>query len=346
VTPERREALRASVHRHRITHRNSTAPAERGEKFAVPRLFLNVQGELEFADEELILDLGGWTLNTYAAELTQQEFSIRETAERWEVDLKGEKVVYQHLDQNAQLEIGALKLDWTDLILSRWLDSQCRQPDITQPVLLEFCRKLVSYLIETRNIPLHDLLRFKYQLAKVTQQKITDYRKKAYANGYQTFLLAPEKVETSFADGFAFDNRPYPAASFYEGAFQFKKHFFGGIGELKNTGEEFDCAQLLDHLPQVKYWIRNLPGRPYTSFWLPTSTDRFYPDFVALLNDGRVFVIEYKGAHLADTGDTKEKRNIGELWAAKSDGKGLFLMAELKNARGYGLAEQVAGLLG
>lgn len=214
------------------------------------------------------------------------------------MDLKGEKVVYQHLDQNAQLEIGALKLDWTDLQLSRWLDMQCQQPDITQPVLLEFCRKLVANLTETRNIPLHDLLRFKYQLAKVTKEKIAAYRKQAYANGYQTFLLAPEQVETSFADGFAFDNRPYPAASFYQGAYQFKKHFFGGVGELDykgSKGEEFLCAQFIDNLPQVKYWIRNLSRRPYTSFWLPTSTDRFYPDFVALLNDGRVFVSEYKG---------------------------------------------------
>jgi type III restriction enzyme len=122
VTPERRERVRAAVQRHRITHRNSIAPAERGEKFAVPRLFLDVQGELELAEKELILDLGGWTLNSYPAQLTPQEFAIHETAERWEVDLKGEKVIYKHLEQNAQLEIGLLKLDWTDLQLSRWLD--------------------------------------------------------------------------------------------------------------------------------------------------------------------------------------------------------------------------------
>lgn len=42
VKPERREALRASVHRQRIAYQNSISPAERGEKFAVPRLFLNV----------------------------------------------------------------------------------------------------------------------------------------------------------------------------------------------------------------------------------------------------------------------------------------------------------------
>jgi type III restriction enzyme len=79
---------------------------------------------------------------------------------------------------------------------------------------------------------------------------------------------------------------------------------------------------------------------------LPTSTDRFYPDFVAKLQDGRVLVVEYKGAHLADTQDTQEKRNIGELWADKSAGKGLFVMAELKNAKGQSLAEQLMGVLG
>jgi len=347
VAPERRARLSAAVQRHRIVQRNSMAPAERGEKFAVPRLFLDVQGELELAEKELILDLGGWTLNDYPAQLTPQEFAIHDTAERWEVDLKGEKVIYKHLEQNAQLEIGLLKLDWTDLQLSRWLDGQCRQPDLLQPVLLEFCRKIVAFLTTTRGLALNDLLRFKYQLAKAVQEKIATYRQQAFADSYQTFLFSPQAaVTTSFADGFAFDKRPYPAAWAYQGAYQFQKHFFGTVGELAAKGEEFECAKLIDTLPQVKFWIRNLSGRPQTSFWLPTSTDRFYPDFVAMLNDGRIFAIEYKGAHLADNPDTLEKTNIGQLWAAKSQGKALFLMAEMKNAHGHGLAEQIARAIG
>lgn len=346
MPPERRENIHAAVHRHRITHRNSTAPAERGEKFPVPSLFIDVQGELQLAEKELILDLCGWTLNAYPAELTPAEFAIQETAERWEVDLRGEKVIYTHMEQSAQLEIGLLKLDWTDLQLSRWLDRECRQADVTQPVLLEFCRKVVAYLTSTRGLALKYLLRFKYQLAKAVQQKIAAYRQQAYAQGYQTFLLNPQAhVATSFADGFAFDNRPYPATELYRGAYQFKHHFFGSIGELDGKGEEFECAKLLDTLPQIKYWIRNLPGRPQTSFWLPTSTDRFYPDFVAILQDGRVFVIEYKGAHLADGDDTKEKTNIGQLWAVKSTGKGLFLMAQLKDKQGRSLRDQIIGAI-
>ena len=343
MTPERQERVRAAVQRHRVTHRNSIAPAERGEKFAVPRLFVvDAQGALDLAEKEFLLDLGGWTLNGFAATLTQQEFSIHETAERWEVDLQGEKVTYKHLEQNAQLEIGLLKLDWTDLQLSRWLDKECRQADVTQPVLLEFCRKLIADLTTRRGLALNDLLRFKYQLAKAVQQKIAAYRQQAYAQSYQTFLLAPEaQVETSFADGFSFDNRPYPANSAYSGAYQFKKHFFGSVGELENKGEEFECAKALDTLPSVKYWIRNLSTRPQTSFWLPTSTDRFYPDFVAMLQDGRIFVVEYKGADRMDTGDTREKTNIGELWATKSQGKGLFLMAQMRDLQGRDVREQL-----
>jgi type III restriction enzyme len=304
TTPERQAAIRTAVHRHRIIHRNSISPAERGEKFTVPRLFLNVQGKLEFAEKELILDLGGWTLNNYAAELTPTEFSISETAERWEVDLQGEKVVYKHLDQSVQLDLGLLRLDWTDL-------------------------------------------RFKYQLAKAVQQKIATYRQQAYDAGYQSFLFSPQaQVETSFADGFAFEkSRPYPAPWFYQGAYQFKKHFFGPVGELSSKGEEFECAKLIDNLPQIKHWVRNLASQLETSFWLPTSTGRFYPDFVAQLNDDRIFVIEYKGSYLVDTQDTKGKRNIGELWAAKSGDKGLFLMAEKQSSQRQALMDQITALL-
>jgi type III restriction enzyme len=193
VPHEGRERVRTAVERHRITHRNSIAPVECGERFPVPRLCIGVQGELELAEKELILDLGGWTLNNYLPELTPQEFSVHETAERWEVDLQGGKVVYKHLEQSNQLEIGALRLDWTELQLSRWLDRECRQPDIQQPVLLEFCRKIVSFLTSVRRISLSDLLRFKYQLSKAIQQKIATDPQLAYSQSNQNSLFSPKR---------------------------------------------------------------------------------------------------------------------------------------------------------
>lgn len=73
----------------------------------------------------------------------------------------------------------------------------------------------------------------------------------------------------------------------------------------------------------------------------PTATDRFYPDFVAQLTDGRLLVVEYKGGLTAQTTDTAEKRLIGEKWEAKSAGRGLFLIAEKRDQLGRGVYEQL-----
>jgi type III restriction enzyme len=63
---------------------------------------------------------------------------------------------------------------------------------------------------------------------------------------------------------------------------------------------------------------------------------------VAELTDGRILVVEYKGEHIADSADTREKRNLGALWEEKSGGKGLFLIAEKRDSAGRDLFRQLA----
>jgi len=77
------------------------------------------------------------------------------------------------------------------------------------------------------------------------------------------------------------------------------------------------------------------------SFWFPTSSDRFYPDFVLQLNDGRLLVVEYKGEHLLHDPDTLEKDNVGKLWESLSEGKALFLMAVKQDAQGRNIHQQL-----
>lgn len=52
-------------------------------------------------------------------------------------------------------------------------------------------------------------------------------------------------------------------------------------------------------------------------------------------------VVEYKGKVYATNDDSREKRAVGELWAKKSGGQCLFLMAEKKNALGKGVFQQI-----
>src|SRR3546814_2859737 len=104
-----------------------------------------------------------------------------------------------------------------------------------------------------------------------------------------------------------------------------RRHFLGSDDvpafDGTDNSEEFQCAQAIDSLPGLKFWLRNVASHP-NSFWLPTATGKFYPDFVAELEDGRRLVVEYKGAHIADSADTAEKRTIGQLWEQRSEGKG------------------------
>ena len=94
-----------------------------------------------------------------------------------------------------------------------------------------------------------------------------------------------------------------------------------------------------DFIDEVEFWVRNLVHP--SQFWMPTSRQRTYPDFVARLKDGRLLVIEYKGADRFSADQEKEKRLVGELWAKGGGGKGIYLMAQKKDEKGRNVREQI-----
>jgi len=144
-------------------------------------------------------------------------------------------------------------------------------------------------------------------LAKVFKDRIADIRRRVKDSVYQQCLFGPDAApEVSFETGFTFKEGVFEGCLKYRGSgFQFQKHFTGSDNipafDGKADGEEFQCAVMLDSLPQVKHWIRNVSKHP-DAFSLPLSQNNFYPDFIAELNDGRIFVVEYKGELTADTG--------------------------------------------
>ncbi len=333
--PER-QGFAEAVRKYRVEIKDQLSPAEQGEDFVVPRLVTEIQGAFEFADTDVFMEFHDWRLADHLARLDEAAFAIRETTRSFEIDVDGNRVTYQFADEAEQLALDVDVDGWTPQNLVLWLDRQLRQPDIHQSDLLKWLTDCIGHLVGPRKLSIAALMRTKFILARKLNERIGAARAAERNKVYQRYLFAPEaRVDMSFDNGFAFRDGMYADQKQhrYMGRFRFSKHFLGADAvptfDGAEAGEEFQCAQALDSLPQVKFWIRNVARHPQ-SFWLPTASDKFYPDFVALLNDERFIVVEYKGALLAGTGvdDTNEKRAIGRLWESRSGGKGLFLVVE------------------
>ncbi|HBI46008.1 MAG TPA: hypothetical protein DDY78_24600 [Planctomycetales bacterium] len=217
---------------------------------------------------------------------------------------------------------------WDTPALVNWLDRNIRHLDVPQVQSSLFIHRLVSDLMESRKVTVEQLARLKYRLRNAIEEKIGQLRGAHRQQAYQAYLFGPQTalVEVDPASCFEFDVDRYAPNWFYDGHYRFQRHYVPPVGELKGEGEEYECAVRLDQMDEVEVWMRNLAGRPETSFWLPTSTDRFYPDFVAKLRDGRILVVEYKGDVYWSNDDSKEKRALGELYAERSGGRCLFVM--------------------
>ncbi len=345
VLPEaEHKKFKEAVKTHRYENRHVWSPAELGNELRIPRLMANLQGEFCFADTDLFMEAFEWSLLDYPARLEEGEFRIVETANSFEIDLDGNKISYRFVSEDSQQNFNFDVDAWTESGLVFWLDRQVRQSDISQSVLLKWLCDLVFYLANTRNISLTNLMRCKFLLSQKVKEKIEGYRKRAREGAYQHFLFAPEaRVEVSFDDAFEFRDGMYHDQKRHRGRVKFSKHYLGpdNVPSFDGAvdGEEIDCAVAIDSLPEVQYWVRNVARHP-SSFWLPTATDKFYPDFVALLTDGRLLIVEYKGALTASTTDTAEKRQIGELWERMSCGKGIFMIAE-KSVNGQNVRTQL-----
>lgn len=320
------------VSSYEAEHLHHASPAERGETFTVPALMTWVQGELELADTDILMEYHDWSLSDHSPKLEAKDFAIQATADTFEIDIDQQRLFVKHADQSAQLLLDIPVEGWTEQTLALFLDRQVRDKFIGQGELVRWLTDLVKYLTGPRNIPVSALMQCKYPLARKVKDLIADIRTKERQAVYQRSLFAPEaKPEISFDNGFVFVDDMFAGVRTYRGSYRFSKHFTGwdqvAAFDGADDGEELNCAKMLDSLPEVKHWIRNVPKHP-SAFFLPTASGKFYPDFIAELTDGRVLVVEYKGAHLSDAADTDEKRAIGLLWEKTSAGRGLFLMAE------------------
>lgn len=316
---------REAVERLRRKSRGQDAsPAAMRKPFAVPSLAVRAGKQLQLFEDQF--REAPWSLAQCDPALAEAQFTIKASLAQV-VDIDADKnghIDYRFVEElERELSLLDVRGPKTENELAVWLDREIPHRDITHSDASVFLRRMVGALIEDRGFSLEQLVSRRFRLRDAAREKIQHYRHAAHQQAYQKMLLpdAATPLEVGPQVCFTFPLNQYPALRLYEGPINFRKHYYERAAHM--NGEEADCAAIIDSLPQVEYWVRNLE-RDRFAFWLQTSTDKFYPDFVALLRDGRYLVVEYKGEGFLDKKDTEEKQQLGELWEARSNGLCLF----------------------
>lgn len=303
-----------------------TSAADEDDKppFIVPMLGVRRQGKLQLFSQEHFLDLP-WRLDQCDPADITQRFRVADISQSGRIDVtdKGQVEIAFVRQVQGQLAGVIREPTWTLARLANWIDAGIVHPDITKPSAIVFISRAIEALIAS-GLSLDVLARNKYDLRKAIAAFIKDLRAERETSHYRALFAANAADFAVGADlSVLFDEQTYAPNQPYAGATRFNKHYTPLVGDLAPSGEEFDCAVHIDRLPAVRYWIRNIE-RKRSSFWLQLPHDKFYPDFVVMLTDGRILVVEYKGGHLYEA--EANKRHIGQVWAEASGGRCLFCM--------------------
>jgi len=351
VTPEAKTKIKNAVESVRAAEQafgsgqpRPPSPYELGQDFVVPLLCVEEQGDL-FVFESTFLLEHPWRLGQKDATLSDTYNPLnRPVGKSGIIDVSAasrltSSLMEEHEDFVGTLHQQVMELngsgDWTIESLIAWIDRRIDHADIPAGESAEFLRKAMQGLMARYGIEDVSLLALdRHRLRDQIETRIQAHRENERKAAFQQWLLPDSSLVVTDEMTINFAAMNYEPGWLYEGGFQFKKHYFGRKpGELKEKRadgqltEEFQCAQYLDVLPEVKFWARNLSRRT-TSFRLQTSTDWFYPDFIALLHDGRILVVEYKGKAWSEMKDAEEKRALGAVWESRSNGQCLFIMPD------------------
>lgn len=322
-------------------------PAELGERFRVPQLALRVQGELQLFDDPEVLEYP-WDLSIYDAapngdDLTALGAGLK-VSEGGEIDIDGDsgKVVSRFLpDLQRDLGLVYQPEHWDEVRLATWLCRNLPEPSLTHASKQAFVARWLTELLRREGFTLARANLQKFLLRNLLEARIRDLRRQAVGKAFQQALFgddAASRVAVTDQYAFEFHAQAYAPSRDYDGRFghfDFRKHFYGRIGDF-DSKEEFECACWLDIQAQqgrIQFWVRNLVRREGCSFFLQKADGRFYSDFLCQLpgradQPGPILAVEYKGADR--WGSAEDDRLIGGLWANLSEGRCRFVMIKDK----------------
>lgn len=321
-------------------------PAELGERFRAPQLALRVQGELALFDDPEVLEYP-WDLSPYDAAPTADHLTALGAAlkvsEGGEIDIDdGGRVVSRFLPE-LQRDLGLVYQpeNWDEIRVATWLCRNLPEPSLTHASKQVFVAAWLTELLRREAFTLARANLQKFLIRNLIEARIRELRKQAVGKAFQQALFGDDvasRVAVTDQYAFEFHAHAYAPSRDYDGRFghfDFRKHFYGRIGDF-DSKEEFECACQLDMWAQqgrIQFWVRNLVRREGSSFFLQKADGRFYPDFLCQLPGidgmrGAVLAVEYKGADRWSAAE--DDRMIGGLWANLSEGRCRFVMVKEK----------------
>lgn len=295
-------------------------------RLRVPYLAVRVEGQLElFEDQFAPLH---WRIVGANADLSEGEFPRSAGTQLEErIDVRdGGRVVLETTRVNifapeqTLFDIGPKDQEGLVRFLADNTSSTFLFSDDLTAYLIRVIRSLLG-----RGYRIEDLCLRRYALVHQVMERVSRERRAAMVDSFLAYLHSSAAFEVSPSKVFEFDPDNPPYTRIYTGHRVFPNHYYREVGQMND--EEALCAVLIDTHPKVKRWVRNPdPSLGGPGFTLQTSTDRFYPDFIAELWDERLLIVEYKGEGWRQGPDSEEKELIGKVWAEKSENRYVFLL--------------------
>jgi len=302
---------------------------EYAEPVRVPQLVVK-DGERSYLFEPTELDEFSWSLDRCDAALSEADFSVElNVGDRTALDLTdrgGVSIGGVEEVMVRQLTLVAEGDDWSKVDLVRWLDRELHHGGayvgLPKAESEAWLSRAVEYLLTERKAQLPILVRKRHDLADVVIRRLAAHGRQQVRAAANMLIAghSPRRLETAADRALMIREEEYAPYGEYHGMFALPKHAFAKIGDM--NGEEAECAKHINDHPNVKRWVRNLEHESAGGFSLPLSPGRFFPDFVVELQDGRVVIVEYKNKNLALA--EPHKKDVGELWAARSGGNCVF----------------------
>jgi len=340
-TGKAKEQVRTSLEQHNTRAKLRETPAQKGVKFEVPQLSIRFGDRVVPVANDLLVEEGFWNPADSAGTLDTLTFDTR--TQTWEIDI-GDKSVKMNMVQEPQAEyLSGLAGDWEEADLLVWLEGRIVQRDVRQKTMVEWIAQAMAPL-KHKGYSLGQLVRGRFIIARRLLALLDEARTRRDNDAHRR-LFELEEVVVDPAVVFKFSNLAYPMRSPCPAPMEWPKHYYEVPGDLPyrrkdgELAEEYRCALAIEGNHDVEVWVRNL-AHP-TQFRFPTATGSTYPDFIAKLKDGRIFVIEYKGDDRYDHPKNVAKRAVGELWARKYP-NGLYLMPRDKDDAGRDINQQIA----